>query len=196
METQVRTSNGIYRIPMDTAHFSKRRVFINGTITMDSACVFCDQIMLLNDESDEPIDVIICSYGGEVKAGMMMYDIIQTSPAPIRMICRGAAYSMAAILFASGRFGRYILPNSELMIHEPLIERGVRGNATSIKSVSDEMLTVRRELNRLLAAHTGKTVKQIEKAASFDNYFSAEGSVEFGLADKVITFGEMMKGEF
>ncbi len=196
METQVKTSNGIYRIPMATAHFSKRRVFINDTITMNSACEFCDKVMLLNDESSEPIDVIITSVGGEVKAGLMMYDVIQSSPAPIRTFCRGMAYSMAAILFASGNHGRYILPNSEVMIHEPLIQNGVRGNASSIKSVSDEMMSVRKKLNEILSRHTGKTLKQIEKASSFDNYFGAEESVAFGLADKVITFGDMMKGEF
>jgi ATP-dependent Clp protease protease subunit len=195
MDTQIKTANGVFRIPIDTAHLNKRRVFINGRIDMNAACDFADKIMLLNDESHEPIDLLICSVGGDVAAGMLMYDVIQTSPAPIRMYCRGYAYSMAAILFASGRHGRYILPNSEIMIHEPLINNGIRGNASSIKSISEDMMAVRTMLNTILANHTGKTIKQIEKASSFDNYFDSEASVKFGLADKVITFGDMMKGE-
>ena len=196
IDTQIKTSSGVYRVPINTAHLGKRRVFINGSINMAAACDFTDQIMLLNDESNEPIDVIICCVGGEIAAGMMMYDVIQTSPAPIRMFCRGCAYSMAAILFASGRHGRYILPNSEIMIHEPSINSGLRGNASSIKSISEDMMDIRATLNKILSIHTGKTTKQIEKASSYDHYFSSQESVEFGLADKVITFGEMITGEF
>ncbi len=195
METQLKTANGIYRIPINTAHLSKRRVFIHGTINADSACAFADQIMLLNDESNEPIDVFICSGGGEITAGMMMYDVIQTSPAPIRMFCRGFAYSMAALLFASGLHGRYILPNSELMLHEPLLNNGVRGSASSIKSISEDMMQTRAMLNKILAKHTGKTVKQVEKAASYDHFFNSVEAVKFGLADEIVTFGDIMKGE-
>lgn len=194
VHTQVKTAGGIYLIPIQTAHLSHRRVFIQGQITAESACEFADQVMLLCDDSHEPIDVFVDSPGGEVKAGLMMYDIIQTSPAPIRMYCRGMAYSMAALLFASGNHGRYLLPNSELMLHEPLLGSGVRGSASSIKSVADGILAVREKLNAILAKHTGKTLEEVAEATGYDHYFSAEESVEFGLADAIVDFSKMTGG--
>ncbi len=195
MHTQVKTSNGIALVPLQTRHLAKRRVMIYGKIDMEAACDFADKIMLLNDESkEEPIDVYITSGGGEIRAGMMMYDVIQSSPAPVRMFCRGVAHSMAAVLFACGNHGRYLLPNSELMLHEPLLGNAVRGNVTSIRTISDELISVNAKMNELLAKHTGKTVEEIEKATSYDHFFTPEESVEFGLADAVITFEQMMGG--
>lgn len=122
-----------------------------------------------------------------------MYDIIQTSPAPIRMVCMGRAYSMAAVLFASGGHGRYMLPNSELMLHEPLLGNRVAGNSSSIKSISDTLLETKRRLNRILAKHTGKTEEQIDEATCFDHYFQADESIEFGLCDGIAGLDELMK---
>lgn len=195
MYTQVKSSGGIHLIPLDTAHLARRRVLIQGQITMESACGFADQVMLLCDQSHDPIDVFINSPGGEVKAGLMMYDIIQTSPAPIRLFCRGMAYSMAALLFASGQHGRYLLPNSELMLHEPLLSSGVQGSASSIRSISEGIMEVRAKLNAILARHTGRELAEIEEATSYDHYFSAQESIDFGLADGIVTFSQMMGGE-
>ena len=195
MHTQIKTANGIALIPLETRHLAKRRILVKGKIDMEAACEFADKIMLLNDESrEEPIDVFITSGGGEIRAGMMMYDVVQSSPAPVRMFCRGVAHSMAAVLFASGRHGRYLLPNSELMLHEPLLGNAVRGNVTSIRTISDELMQVNAQMNELLAKHTGKTLDEIEKATSYDHFFTAEESVEFGLADAVINFEQMMGG--
>lgn len=195
MHTQIKTANGIALIPLETRHLAKRRVLIKGKIDMETACEFADKIMLLNDESkEEPIDVYITSGGGEIRAGMMMYDVIQSSPAPVRMFCRGVAHSMAAVLFACGCHGRYLLPNSELMLHEPLLGNAVRGNVTSIRTISDELMQVNAQMNELLAKHTGKSVEEIEKATSYDHFFTAQESVEFGLADAVISFEQMMGG--
>ena len=97
---------------------------------------FIKKIMLLNIESTtEPIDVLINSPGGEINAGLLMYDVIQASKAPIRTYCIGTAYSMGAVLFACGIHGRYMLPHSELMLHEPLLGNRVGGNASSIRSI-------------------------------------------------------------
>lgn len=194
MVTQVKTAGGLHLVPLDTIHLGKRRVFIQGQITMESACAFADQVMLLCDQSHEPIDVFINSPGGEVKAGLMMYDIIQSSPVPVRLYCRGMAYSMAALLFASGQHGRYLLPNSELMLHEPLLSNGVQGSASSIRSISEGIMAVRAKLNGILAKHTGKELGQIEEATSYDHFFTAQESVEFGLADGIVSFSEMMGG--
>lgn len=195
MQVQVKSAGGISLIPIEARHLAKRRIFIKGEINMESACDFADKVLLLNDESEtQPIDVFITSPGGEVQAGMLMYDVIQSSAAPIRMFCRGAAYSMAALLFASGRHGRYMLPNSELMLHEPLLGNAVRGNASSIRSMSEELLEVSGRLNQLLSHHTGKSLKEVEEACSYDHYFTAPESVDFGLADGVVGYMQM-KGD-
>lgn len=195
MVIQVRSAAGLQLVPIQTVHLDKRRIFVEGPITMESACSFADQVMLLCDVSHEPIELFINSTGGEVKAGLMMYDIIQSSPAPIRMFCRGIAYSMAALLFASGRHGRYMLPNSELMLHEPLLSSGVHGSASSIKSLSDEILAVRTRLNGILSIHTGKPLEQIEDATAYDHFFSAQESVDFGLADEIVGYDHMIGGD-
>lgn len=194
MVTQVRSAAGLHLVPIQTVHLDQRRVFIEGQITMESACEFADQVMLLCDQSHEPIHVFLNSPGGEVKAGLMMYDIIQSCPAPIRMYCRGIAYSMAALLFASGKNGRFLLPNSELMLHEPLLGSGVQGSASSIKSISEGIMAVREKLNGILAAHTGKTLEEIEEATAYDHFFTARESVSFGLADEIVGYDRMMGG--
>ncbi len=195
MQVQVKSAGGISLIPMETRHLSKRRIFIQGEITMEKACDFADKVLLLNDESEtQCIDVFITSPGGEIQAGMLMYDVIQSSEAPIRMFCRGAAYSMAAVLFACGRHGRYMLPNSELMLHEPLLGNAVRGNASSIRIMSEELLEVSGRLNQLLSQHTGRSLSEIEEACSYDHFFTAPQSVDFGLADGVVGYMQM-KGD-
>lgn len=195
MYVEVKSSNGVTLVPMETVHLSKRRIFIQGTITMETACAFADQVMLLNDRSTaEAIDVIITSVGGEVQAGLMMYDVVQTSAAPIRMFCRGMAYSMAAVLFASGNHGRYILPNSKLMLHEPLLGNAVRGNVSSIRALSEELTDIRNQLNHLLSKHTGRSMEQIETACAYDHYFTPQECVDFGLADEVAGLDKLIGG--
>ena len=123
-----------------------------------------------------------------MNAGLVIYDCIQASEVEINMICAGTAASMAAIIFAGGQKGhRYILPHSKVMIHEPLLAGGVGGSATSIKNISDSILETREIVNGILAKHTGKTVKEINKATSFDNYMNAEEAIKFGLCDKITT---------
>lgn len=195
MQVQVRTAGGCNLVPMQTLQLSKRRIYVRGAITMESACALADQIMLLNDESTaKHIDLFITSPGGEVQAGMLMYDVIHSSDAPVRMFCLGEAYSMAALLFASGTHGRYMLPNSELMLHEPLLGNAVRGNASSIRTMSEELLEVSGRLNQLLSQHTGRTLQEIEEACSYDHFFNASESVDFGLADGIVSYS-MMKGD-
>ena len=98
---------------------------------------------------------------------------------------------------ASGnpKHGRYVLPNSKLMIHEPLIQGGVGGKTSSIKSISDSMLETRRKLNGILAKHTGHTIEEIDEATSYDHYFTADEAVAYGLCDKVVDFSFLVKGE-
>ena len=195
MNIQVKSSNGITLIPMETRLLADRKLFIEGEINQQSACDFIKKILLLcKEDADAPIDVLINSSGGEISAGLLMYDCIQSSKTPIRMFCMGTAYSMGTLLFACGNHGRYMLPHSELMLHEPLLGSGIHGNASSIRSISDSLMDTRKKMNQILAKHTDKTEEEIEKATSFDHYFSPEESIEFGLADKIIGFDKIMEG--
>lgn len=195
MDVQVKSSNGISLVPVDTRLLANRKIFVEGDIDSASACAFVKKVLLLNDEdSRKPIDVLVNSSGGEINAGMLIYDVIQASKAPIRMFCIGKAYSMAALLVACGNHGRYILPHGEMMIHEPLLSEHVGGNSSSIKSISDSLLDTKRRMNQTLAKHTGKTEEEVERATGFDHYFNPEESVEFGLCDKVVGFDMLMEG--
>ena len=169
-----RSANGVDVISLDTFNCERRTLCIRGEITQESAFEFALTAAYLNSLSEtESITVYINSPGGDIDAGLLMYDVIQTSPAPIRLVALGTAYSMAALLFASGLHGRYLLPNSKLMLHEPLLGYPIGGNTSSIKTISDE--------------------EQIEEITKHDHFFTADESVAFGLADEVITFDRLVK---
>lgn len=192
MDVLVKSANGISQVSADSKLLSQRKIFIEGEINEKTACDFIKKIMILNEEdSNKKIDVLINSFGGEINSGMLMYDIIQTSNVPIRMFCIGKAYSMAAVLFACGNHGRYMLPHGELMLHEPLIRDRVGGNSSSIQSISESLLEAKRKMNLILSRHTGKSEEEIEKATSFDHYFNPEESIRFGLCDKIVGFDEL-----
>lgn len=194
MNILVKSSNGINQVSMESKLLMQRKVWLEGKLTLETACDFAKKIMILNGESKEKnIDLLICSPGGEVSAGMLLYDIVQTSKAPIRMFCVGSCYSMAAVLFASGKYGRYMLPNGELMLHEPSLENCVGGSSSSIKSISESLLETQNKVNGILAKHTGKSLEEVENASSYDHYFSPTESIEFGLADAVVDFAKMME---
>lgn len=196
MNVQVKSSNGITIVPVETCLMAERNVFIEGPIDAASACEFVKKILLLNGESGEkPIRVFINSPGGEIDSGLLMYDVIQSSKAPIQMYCLGRAYSMGAILFACGNHGRYMLPHSKLMIHEPLVGGNVGGSSSSVKSISKSLQSTKRMMDELLAAHTKKSVREIARATSYDHYFNARESVDFGLCDEILEFHQIIGGE-
>lgn len=195
LNVQVKSVNGITLVPLETKLLEHRKIFIEGEITEKTACEFAGKIMLLvNEDSEKAIDVLIHSQGGEIIAGLMIYDIMQSCETPMRMYCLGKAYSMAAVLFASGRFGRYMLPNSEIMLHEPTLGNRVGGNSSTIKSISESLMETKQKINRILAKHTGKTEQEIETASAYDHYFSCEESIAFGLADKSVGIMEILNG--
>lgn len=189
--TLIKNNNGVTQVPLQAKFLGKRCVSISGEINEESAVDFTDKILDLNLESNEPITVLINSNGGEINSGLLMYDAIVGSKAPIRMICRGKAYSMGAVLFAYAK-ERYMLPNSELMLHQPMLGGKVSGNASSIKSISDSMLETKKKINKLLSKHTKKTEEEIDEATSFDHYFSPEESIEFNLCDEIIEFSKVI----
>ena len=117
-----------------------------------------------------------------------MYDIIEfcKKKCIVETCCLGRAASMGAILLAAGTEGhRLILPHSEVMIHEVLVQGGISGSATSISRISDSINESRDEMNAILAKHTGRTMEEIQKATSFDNFMNAEEAIEFGICDKI-----------
>ena len=182
---EVESAHGTREVSLTTRHLMNRTIFLNGSIDSDMANDFLSQLLYL-EESDGPVTLYIDSPGGEVNAGLMIYDAIQGSGLKINMVCTGMAASMAAIIFAGGQKGRrYILPHSKVMIHEPLISNGVGGSATSIKNISDSILETRSILNGILSKHTGKSAKEINKATSFDNTMNAEDAIKFGLCDSI-----------
>lgn len=193
MYIPMKSSGGITSIEMDCKFIGDRKVFIQGEINDNKAMDFMKQIMYLNGEEDTPIAVYINSLGGDINSGMLMYDVIVTSNAPIKMFCTGRAYSMGAVLFACAK-ERYMLPNSELMIHQPLLGGQVGGNASSIKSISDSLLETKTRMNKILALHTGRTEEEVDEQTTYDHYFTPEEAVEWGLCDKIVSFKEMMEG--
>lgn len=192
MNVLYKTSNGVTQVSMDAKHLGNRIIKIRGEITEEAANDFADKLLELNMESeDEWITLLITSSGGEVNSGLMMYDAIVGSKAPVRAVCMGKAYSMGAVLFACAK-ERVMLPNSELMLHQPLLGGRVSGNASSIKSISDSLLETKKKLNNLLAAHTGKTAEALDEATSYDHYFSPTEAIAFGLCERQISFADVI----
>ncbi len=184
-EFTVETSNGMHGMALQTKHFDNRKLFLTGEVTDQMAIDFVSEMEYLA-ESDEPVKIFINSPGGSVNAGLLIYDVIQTAPFPIDMYCIGMAASMGAIILSGGQKGRrYILPHSKVMIHEPLISGGMGGSATSIKKTADSILETKKITNTILSKHTGKSMKEIDKATSFDNFMNAEEAVKFGICDEI-----------
>lgn len=184
---EVESAHGTREVSLNTRHLMSRRIFLTGTIDAEMANAFLSQLLYLEQESKAPITIYVNSLGGEVDAGLMIYDAIQGSDLQINMICTGIAASMVAIIFASGQKGRrYILKHSKVMIHEPLIANGVGGSATSIKNISESVLETREIINGILAEHTGKSIEEINGATSFDNFMNAYEAIKFGMCDAII----------
>lgn len=182
---EIESARGTREISLMTHSFMNRKIFLLGEVNEEMANDFMLQMLYL-ERSGEPIDVVINSPGGEVNAGLLIYDLLQASKNEVNLYCAGLAASMAAVILACGEEGhRFMLPHSKVMIHEPLIQGGIGGSATSIRNISDSIMETRRMMNEILAKHTGKTIEEIEEATSFDNYMNAEQAVRFGLCDRI-----------
>lgn len=196
MNVQVKSSNGITIMPAETKLLETNRcIFLQGEINQESALEFVKSLMVLAaQDSSKPVNVLVNSPGGDVNAGMLIYDAIHSGLVEVKMYCLGRAYSMGALLFLSGPNGRYMLKNSELMLHEPLIGGKVGGNTTSIKEISDSLIKTRDKLNKIISEHSGKSIEEVEKATDHDHYYTAEESLEFGLCDEIVEFSKIMEG--
>ena len=165
-----------------------RIIMLSEEVNDTSASLVVSQLLYLESQDPEKdIYLYINSPGGSVTAGMAIYDTIQYIKCDVSTICMGLAASMGAFLLSSGTKGkRLALPNSEIMIHQPLISGGLSGQCTDIKIRADHLVRTRENLNRILAQNTGKPIETIRVDTERDNFMSAAEAAEYGLVDKVI----------
>ena len=164
-----------------------RIVFLSDEVNDATASLVVAQMLFLEaQDPDKDIYFYINSPGGSVSAGFAIYDTMNYIKCDVCTICMGMAASMGAFLLSGGAKGkRYALPNSEIMIHQPL--GGAQGQASDLKIHADHILRTRAKLNALLAKHTGRSLEEIERDTERDNFLTAEAACEYGLIDKVIT---------
>ena len=183
------TSRGERSYDIYSRLLKDRIIFFGEEVTDASASVAIAQLLFLEAEDPEKdIHLYINSPGGSVSAGLAIYDTMQYIKCDVSTICIGMAASMGAFLLSSGAKGKRIsLPNSEIMIHQPLISGGLSGQCTDIKIQSDHLVRIRQRMNEILAANTGKPVEVIAQDTERDNYMYAQEALEYGLIDKVMT---------
>ena len=164
----------------------ERVIFMVGPVNDGTANLVVAQLLFLESENpDKDIFFYINSPGGSVTAGMAIYDTMQFIKPNVSTLCIGQAASMGAFLLAAGEKGkRYCLPNSRVMIHQPM--GGFQGQASDIEIHAKEILFLKQKLNNMLAHHTGQSIERIERDTDRDNFLSAEAAVEYGLVDKVL----------
>ncbi|MFL9926019.1 ATP-dependent Clp endopeptidase proteolytic subunit ClpP [Herbaspirillum lusitanum] len=165
----------------------ERVIFLVGPVNDATANVIVAQLLFLESENpDKEISLYINSPGGSVSAGMAIFDTMQFIKPDVSTLCTGLAASMGAFLLAAGAKGkRFSLPNSRIMIHQPL--GGAQGQASDIEIQAREILYLRERLNGILAEKTGRSIEQISKDTDRDNFMSADAAAEYGLIDKVLT---------
>ena len=181
------TSRGERSYDIYSRLLKERVIFLTGQVEDHMANLVVAQLLFLESENpDKDIFLYINSPGGSVTAGMSIYDTMQFIKPNVSTVCIGQACSMGAFLLAGGAKGkRYCLPNSRVMIHQPL--GGFQGQASDIQIHAQEILTIKQRLNGLLAEHTGQPLEVVERDTDRDNFMSAEQAVEYGLVDAVLS---------
>ncbi len=164
-----------------------RIIFLSDEVNDTTASLVVAQLLFLEaQDPDKDISLYINSPGGSITAGMAIYDTMNYIKCDVSTICVGMAASMGAFLLSAGAKGkRYALPNSEIMIHQPL--GGMQGQATDIKIHADRIIKIREKLNAILSNVTGQPIEKIEHDTERDNFMSADEAKDYGLIDKVIT---------
>lgn len=180
------TSRGERSYDIYSRLLKERIIFLDTEVNDASASLIVAQLLFLEAEDPEKdIMLYINSPGGSVTAGMAIYDTMQYIKCPVSTICVGLAASMGAFLLAAGEKGkRFALPNSEIMIHQPL--GGAQGQASDVKIRTEWLLKTKEKLNKILSERTGQTLETIEKDTDRDNFMSAIQAKEYGLVDEVI----------
>lgn len=180
------TSRGERSYDIFSRLLNDRIVFLSDEVNDVTASLVVAQLLFLEQQNpDQDISFYINSPGGSVSAGMAIYDTMNYIKCDVSTICVGMAASMGAFLLSSGAKGkRLALPNSEILIHQPL--GGTRGQASDIKIHADWIIRTRRKLNEILAKNCGRTVEELERDTDRDNIMPAEEALKYGLVDKVI----------
>ena len=165
-----------------------RIIFLSEDVNHVTASLVIAQMLFLESEDpDKEISFYINSPGGSITDGMAIVDTMNYIKCPVSTICIGLAASMGSVLLASGEKGkRFATPNSEILIHQPLISGGLSGQTTEIKIHADHMVKTREKLNKLLSERTGQSLEQIEKDTERDHYMTAEEALKYGLIDEII----------
>ncbi len=181
------TSRGERSYDIFSRLLNDRIIMLNGQVDDTSASVIIAQLLFLEGQDpDKDISFYINSPGGSVSAGLAIYDTMQYIKCDVSTICMGMAASMGAFLLSAGAKGkRYALPNSEIMIHQPL--GGAQGQASDIIIHADHIKRTRSNLNRILSENTGKPIEEIERDTERDNFMTATEAADYGLIDKVIS---------
>ncbi|WP_165010241.1 ATP-dependent Clp endopeptidase proteolytic subunit ClpP [Neisseria yangbaofengii] len=175
----------------------ERIVFLVGPVTDESANLVVAQLLFLESENpDKDIYFYINSPGGSVTAGMSIYDTMNFIKPNVSTLCLGQAASMGAFLLSAGEKGkRFALPNSRIMIHQPLIHGGLSGQASDIEIHAKELIKIKEKLNRLLAKHCDRDLADLQRDTDRDNYMSANEAKEYGLIDQVLESREALLAE-
>ena len=165
----------------------ERIIFLVGPVHDAVASLMCAQLLFLESENpDKDIFFYINSPGGSVSAGLAIYDTMQFIKPDVSTLCVGQAASMGALLLAAGdKDKRFCLPNSRVLIHQPM--GGFQGQASDIEIHAKEILYLRRQLNEIMAKHTGQSVERISRDTDRDNFLSADEAVKYGIVDRVLT---------
>lgn len=162
-----------------------RIIILNGEITDNSSNIVVAQLLYLDSLNNDDISLYINSPGGSITAGMAIFDTMNFIKSDVSTICVGMAASMAAFLLSSGEKGkRYILPNAEVMIHQPL--GGAQGQATEIKIAAERILKLKKKLNKILSDNTGKDIDTIDNDTERDYFMDSAEALNYGIVDKVL----------
>ena len=182
------TSKGERSYDIFSRLLKDRIIFLAEDVNSTSASLVIAQMLFLESEDpDRDINFYINSPGGSITDGMAIVDTMNYIKCPVSTICVGMAASMGSVLLASGEKGkRFATPNSEILIHQPLISGGLSGQTTEIKIHADHMVRTREKLNKLLADRTGQTIEQIEKDTERDHYMTAQEALKYGLIDGIL----------
>ena len=173
----------------------ERVIFLSGPIDDNISNLVVAQLLFLESENPEKdISIYINSPGGSISAGLAIYDTMQFISSSVSTLCIGQAASMGALLLAGGDKGkRYVLPNSRIMIHQPL--GGFQGQASDFEIHAKEILHMKKVVNEILAKDTGQTIKKIEKDTDRDNFLDANAAIKYGIVDKVLNERDQIDGK-
>lgn len=180
-----KSNNGEKTYDIYSRLLKDRIIILSGEINDTTSNIVIAELLYLDSINHDDISIYINSPGGSVTSGMAIYDTMNFIKSDVSTICIGMAASMAAFLLSSGEKGkRYVLPNSEVMIHQPL--GGAEGQATEIKIAAERILKLKDKLNKLLSKNTNQNIKKVSKDTERDYFLSAEEALDYGLVDKIL----------